>query len=142
MAGGCPSKLNKKIIKELAHYISRGVAIKYAVDAVGISTETYSRWFNEGKRDYANNTPSLQSEFYVVISKIKADFIQKAIERIEKAGKSSKNWQANTWLLERLYQGGYGRDSAEIEQLAKDIEQIKNILFNDIDPNATTLKDD
>lgn len=141
-AGGCPSKLNKKMIKDLCHYIERGVAIKYATDAVGISTETYHAWINKGRSDLANNIPSLHAEFSDAVAKIKAKFISSAIEKIKKAGQSKKNWQANTWLLERLYQGGYGRDSAEVEQLAKDIEQIKNILFNDIDPNNTTLKDD
>jgi hypothetical protein len=142
---GAPSKLTQKLIDELSHYISRGVAVKYAVDAVGISQECYYRWIREGakfKEEGWEGEKPPQAYFYETITKIKADFIQEAIENIKKAGATRKNWQANTWLLEKLYSGGYGKDSTEVLQLAKDIEEIKRILFADIDPmNQHSAKD-
>lgn len=135
-----PSKLNQKLIDDLCHYISRGVAIKYATDAIGISTECYHRWLKEGfneKKDNEGNenyTPSIKVLFYDAITKVKANFIMEAIENIKKAGATRKNWAANTWLLERLYQSGYSKDGIEVQQLARDIDEIKRILFGDIDP--------
>jgi len=137
---GAPSKLSQKLIDELCHYISRGVAVKYAVDAVGISQETYYRWLKEGFNfseswdEDSKETKPPQLAFYETICRVKADFIQEAVENIKKAGRTNKNWQANSWLLEKLYSGGYGKDSTEVLQLAKDIEEIKRILFADIDP--------
>lgn len=135
------SKLTQKTIDDLVHYISRGVAIKYATDAVGISTETYHRWMKEGfnlkkewEEDKKTEKPLLVA-FYESITKVKTDFIQEAIENIKKAGATRKNWQANTWLLERLYQSGYSKDGIEVQQLARDIDEIKRILFGDLDPN-------
>lgn len=134
MAGGQPTKLNKSIIDELAHYIKRGVAIKYAAPASGISEDCFHRWMANGREDKQNDETTLAREFYETISKIRAEFIQEAIDNIKKAGRTNKNWQANSWLLEKLYSAAYGKDTAEVQKLSQDIEEIKRILGADADP--------
>lgn len=131
-----PSKCTDQIISEITHYVKRGVAVKYAAEASGISEDCFHLWMKRGKKDHEDENPSQYCKFFRSIAKVRAEFVQEAIENIKKAGRSSKNWQANSWLLEKLYGAGYGKDSNEVVQLAKDIEEIKRILFSDIDPNS------
>lgn len=132
MPRGQPTKCTNEMIKALSNYIANGVAIKYAVDAVGISEDCFYKWMKLGREDKAIEKPSNYRKFFESITKIRADFISEAIENIKKSGKSRKNWQANTWLLEKLYSAGYGKDSVEVQQLFKDIEEIKRILGADL----------
>ena len=127
-----PEKICQKIIDDLVHYISRGVAIKYATAASGIDESTYYAWIKKGKRGDDENP--LYEEFSKRIADCQAEFIREAIENIKKAGATRKNWQANTWLLEKLYAGGYGKDSMEVMQLARDMDEIKRILGAELDP--------
>jgi len=129
-----PFKINDKIIDDLIHHISRGVAIKYAAPACGINPDTFYKWMKQGEEDFANGETTLHSRLYDTISKSKSKFIQEAIENIKKAGRTNKNWQANTWLLEKLYSAGYGKDSIEVQNLARDIDEIKRILGAEADP--------
>lgn len=143
MSLGADSKLTQKLIDDLAHHISRGVAIKYACPACGIHRDTFHRWMVKGERDKLNEEETPHSLLFDTISKVKSQFIQEAIENIKKAGRSNKNWQANSWLLEKLYSAGYGKDSLEVQNLARDIDEIKRILGADADAvNQHTRKDD
>lgn len=131
---GVDSKLTPKIIDELAHHIRRGVAIKYAAPACGIHRDSFHRWMVKGEKDKENGLETPHSMLFDTISKVRSDFIQEAIENIKKAGRTNKNWQANTWLLEKLYSAGYGKDSIEVQKLSQDIEEIKRILGAEADP--------
>lgn len=137
-----PTKLNQKLIDELIHHINRGVAIKYAAPACGINTATYYNWMHKGEKDTEKGENTLESRLFDSISKAKSDFIQTAIANIQKAGRTSKNWQANTWLLERLYAAAYGKEAEEVQKLAKDIETIKEILGANADPFSQHTKGD
>lgn len=143
MSHGRPFKICDKIIDDLIHHVTRGVAVKYAAPACGINPDTYYRWMKQGEEDILNGETTLYGRLYDTISKAKSQFIQEAIENIKKAGRSNKNWQANSWLLEKLYSAGYGKDSLEVQNLARDIDEIKRILGADADAvNQHTRKDD
>lgn len=132
---GQPSKCTPETIQKLADYIRAGVAIKYAAEACGISPDAFHLWMREGKKDFESENPhTAYANFFTTIAGIRAEFIKEAVDNIKKAGRTNKNWQANTWLLEKLYAAGYGKDSTEVLQLAKDMEQIKRILGAELDP--------
>jgi hypothetical protein len=132
---GVDSKLTPKLIDELAHHIRRGVAIKYACPACGIHRDTFHRWMVRGEKDKLEGLETPHSMLFDTISKVRTDFIQEAIENIKKAGRTNKNWQANTWLLERLYSAAYGKDSEDVQKLSRDIDEIKRILGGEAEPS-------
>lgn len=101
--------------RERAEYvieaIRRGNTTTMAAQAGGISRRTLYDWIDKGvaARDAADTgvmlTPNDQEYLWFIEAYDEAQLERKRelLSRIEEAGSDAGKWQANAWLLERLY---------------------------------------
>lgn len=90
----------------------------------GISRSTLFQWMRDGDRE---KTPELK-QFSDAIKRGKALGEAMFVMAIDRAGKNGC-WQADAWLLERMYPERYGRRSAkEIALLLRPPEEVEATL--------------
>ena len=98
---GAKSKLTRKLIELVGRNIMAGNTKKTTCMAVGISQQTFYRWMKEGKEQ----SRGLKSEFCESVKKAEAVLKTALVSKIM----NSPNWQAQAWLLERMFPEEYGR---------------------------------
>jgi transposase len=97
LKGGRPSKYNRLIAARICRAVSQGVSREGAAGLCGINPDTLYRW----QREFPEFSESLKKSDSV--------FEAERVGNICNAGKSPKNWPANSWLLERKFPERYGR---------------------------------
>ena len=98
---GAKSKLTRKLIELVGRNIMAGNTKKTTCMAVGISQQTFYRWMKEGKEQKRG----LKCEFCESVKKAEAVLKTALVSKIM----NSPNWQAQAWLLERMFPEEYGR---------------------------------
>ncbi len=86
--------------------IRKGLPLKLAAAAGGVSYNTFVRWRNDGS---APDAPPRFREFLNQVRKAEAEAAQRFIGLIEKAAKTQ--WQAASWMLERRHPDLFGKDA-------------------------------
>lgn len=86
--------------------IRKGLPLKLAAAAGGVSYNTFVRWRNDGSATDA--LPKFR-EFLNQVRKAEAEAAQRFIGLIEKAAKTQ--WQAASWMLERRHPDLFGKDA-------------------------------
>lgn len=95
--GGRPTKYSHAVARKICKAVARGVSRVGAAALAGISPSTLHAWQNEFP------------EFSDGIEKADARFEAACIASICKAGRKTRNWTANAWLLERKLPFRYGK---------------------------------
>jgi len=99
-----------EIVEEIAGYIIEFGKQKDAAILAGITETTFHEWIKDKRKP----------EFAKSIKRAQAIFKRNRIGRIKKAGKKG-TWQADAWLLERLYRDEF---SPRQENTGKDGEPL------------------
>ena len=118
-------KLNSEITKNICENIKNGIPFKYACKICGVSKSTFYNWHNKGKK--AND--GLFKEFYDEVEEAKAVAIALRLKRIYKAGE--KNWKADAWWLERVFDEFNPKKKFEGEMNVNKGKGIARALFTD-----------
>lgn len=99
METGRPSKLNEQLIWDMCDKIRDGLPVNYTCDLFCVTQITFMRWMNMGEADIkAGDEDSIHAQFYIMIKKAHAEYVEKAKNTIQML---PKNWQAIAWWLER-----------------------------------------
>lgn len=120
---GRKMKLNSELIEKIYRLLREGHYDKTVCAALGIATDTYYRWLNDGEAMMENlelpnrkrfGNPSeeyleLCSELYVTVKRAAAEAEMEALKRIRQA--SREHWQAAAWYLERKFKDRWGRNT-------------------------------
>lgn len=96
-AMGRPSKYSPVVVRKICRAIARGCNRHTAAGLAGVSGRALFEWLNKF------------SEFADAVERADSKFKAGRIRLICKAGKSSRNWTANAWLLERKFPEEFGR---------------------------------
>lgn len=105
-AMGRPPAYTKPKADRIVAAIRRGVPLKLAAAAGGVSYNTFVRWRNDGSSPEA---PPHFREFLNQVRKAEADAALRLIGQIAKA--ANTHWQAASWLLERRHPDMFGKDA-------------------------------
>ena len=95
--GGRPSKFSSVIARKICRFVSQGCSRDAAAFLCGISPSTLYEW----QREFPQFSEGLR--------RADARFEAACIASIRKAGRKSRNWTANAWLLERKFPDRYGK---------------------------------
>ena len=93
-----PSKLDERLIEDMAREIEDGLPIQYACDLFGITRMSYLNWMQRGEEDYNNENETIYSTFFAAIKKAYATFVKESKQTI-RSGR--QGWQGAAWWLER-----------------------------------------
>lgn len=138
---------NEEITLQIATLIAKGSTAKDAAILSGINPSTYAVWRKRGRlerdrlqalgiEDDDISQAEVREMPYLIFfhATEKAIPMRKALflGRIEEAGRDTRNWTANAWLLERIHPDEFGRqtrhDPSKIDWREEVIEAIKDGL--------------
>lgn len=136
-AGGRPSKINPKIIKEVCKNIELGMPYKYAAEVEGISYNTFLAWRAKGEAARDTKPPSkynanekLWVEFLESTVKAEAEGMQTNLELIRKAaigGDDFKpDWKAAAFVLKNRHP----KEFKETQQVDAKVEHSGGVSIN------------
>ncbi len=86
--------------------IRKGLPLKLAAAAGGVSYNSFVRWRNDGS---APDAPPHFRAFLGRVRQAEAEAAMRHLDLIEKAAKKL-NWQAAAWMLERRHPDLFGKD--------------------------------
>lgn len=86
--------------------VRKGLPLKLAAAAGGVSFNTFVRWRNDGSNP---DGPPHFRQFLNQLRQAEAEAAERYLALIEKSGKT--NWQAAAWILERRYPDLFGKDA-------------------------------
>jgi hypothetical protein len=115
---GRPTLCTPEATAEVARYVTRGLPVKTAARAAGVSVRSINDWLVRGK---AGEEP--YADFYEAIELAKAEFMAVHVSVIDEAGRTKGNWQASAWLLERR-----SRAFVKKEQTEAKVEHSGNLV--------------
>lgn len=120
---GRETKLTKKVQDTVCEMLRLGMYRCDACAIAGIAYVTMAKWIRLGKK--AGKGPHHQ--FYIAVKKSEAEAIAERVERVRAAGQEGPNkWQADAWWLERRHPEKFGAQSREIQQIKKELAEIRN----------------
>lgn len=102
-------KCTKELIAEAVKLKKTGMSNKDMCSCLGINEATLYKWLGDPK------TPN-HVELSKALKKTEGEF--KAALRMRIIKKSSENWQAAAWMLERMYPDEYARPEIQLAQRA------------------------
>lgn len=99
-----------------------GVPVTFLGPLVGLSSSCVVRWLTLGKR--ATSGPHFA--LFVAVKTAQAEYVQSCLGEIRLA--APKSWQAAAWLLERMHRDEFGGDKLEINQLKKELKELRALV--------------
>lgn len=111
-------KLNKKLIEEASKLIAAGNYVETTCRYLGISKETWYRWFRTGEQQ----KKGIFRDFYDAIKKAEAAAEARNVAIIQEAAKTT--WQAAAWFLERKYPERWGKKEIPNEVQQKQQQEL------------------
>lgn len=137
MPGGRPTKLTDELCEAICKDVKEGNTLTFSVQRQGITYQTFLNWMKKGKESKTQSGKFF--DFFEAIKKAQEEGKNTLVKAIKKAG--SKNWQANAWLLERMYPDEFGRRQAvdmkadvKSKQQVEHKGQIKKVsVFEEVD---------
>lgn len=118
MPRGRKSKLNAKMIQELARHIKAGNFAMVACEYMNIGKSAYYDWLATGRKDKENGISSLYSELVDAIKSAEAEAEMRNVNIIQNAALNT--WQAAAWYLERKHNDRWGVPKQKLEITGKD----------------------
>ncbi|WP_010597635.1 helix-turn-helix domain-containing protein [Rickettsiella massiliensis] len=125
MAGGRPTKFNKKRSDNIIEAIGNLVPYSVVAEANQIDRSTLYDWINKGFDDLKNGHRTAFAKFSYTLKKRECEAITSLLDDIKLGVKS---WQSRAWLLERRFPMEFAIGSQELAQLKQELEDIKKAL--------------
>lgn len=108
---GRPTVCTPEVTREIVRFITRGLPLKTAARAAGVSYAAVMDWNARGKADDA---PEPYASFRDAIETAKAEFASVHVECVDSAGRAG-DWKASAWLLERRTRDFVKREKIETD---------------------------
>ncbi|MDQ8039626.1 MAG: hypothetical protein REH83_04395 [Rickettsiella sp.] len=126
MAGGRPTKFNKKRAENIIEAIANLVPYTIVAEANGITRTTLYDWINTGFEDIqSGKTHTALVKFSYTLKKRECEAVDELLKSIKLGVKS---WQSRAWLLERRFPMEFAIGSQELVQLKQEIEELKKMM--------------
>ena len=103
---GRPSCYTEAKAARIVKAIRKGLPLKLAAAAGGVSYNTFIRWRNDGSK---SDAPPHFREFLNRVRRAEADAAQRLFGLIENRAKD--HWQAAAWMLERRHPDLFRKDA-------------------------------
>lgn len=100
---GRPTKFTEQTVNRILEAIRNGLSYRHAVQAAGISYDTFLRWMEKGE----NARSGKFREFFDQVKKAEAEGAERNMKLIQEAAET-KDWKAAAWILERRHPDDYG----------------------------------
>lgn len=100
----------------------KGLPITFAGPRVGLHESTVRNWMRWGK---TGKSP-LYVAFFTAVKQAQAEYVLSCVSEIKTHGATS--WQALAWLLERMHRDEFGGDKLEINQLKKELRELRALV--------------
>lgn len=141
---GRPGKLTKKNKDHILASVKAGIPPDVACRAIGISHKTFLLWkqISRGELEPPVNT-SLEEfiDFFAEFDECSAIAESSLLLQIRAAGKESRNWKANTWLLEKIDKARWGDANSSLEDIAIALGKASAITPEQIEQLVQLAKD-
>lgn len=113
---GRASLLTADLQKKICEWIEKGNTYTRACALTDISERIFYLWKAQGEKDEQAGIESIHFHFLQAIKKSREQFKATLVQNIMDAGEDKTHWQANAWLLERLFHKEFGRkDSLKVQ---------------------------
>lgn len=109
-----------------------GTPVGFLGPLAGVDRSSVFRWLKLGAKP---GTP--YTAFYDAVKAAQSEFVRDRLTRI--AGHGANSWQADAWLLERMFREEFGGDKLELNQLKKELKELRALLVQV--PRATVETD-
>ena len=121
---GRKSLLTEERITQIAELVAMGMGVERAAALAGVSKTAFHNWARAGREELERLADAgdpegepapdkrLNVELVNALQKAQSAFILQRISRIKTAGENG-SWQADAWLLERLFTSEFGRQVRE-----------------------------
>ncbi len=121
-AGGRETALTPEVQAVIVEASRKGLPITFAGPRVGLHESTVRNWMRWGK---AGKSPQYVA-FFTAVKRAQAEYVLSCVSEIKTHGANS--WQALAWLLERMHRDEFGGDKLEINQLKKELRELRQLL--------------
>jgi hypothetical protein len=121
-AGGRETALTPDVQAVIVEASRKGLPITFAGPRVGLHESTVRNWMRWGK---AGKSP-LYVAFFTAVKQAQAEYVLSCVSEIKHHGATS--WQALAWLLERMHRDEFGGDKLELNQLKKELKELRQLL--------------
>lgn len=128
MSGGRPVELTAEIQIVICDAIGRGLYMAEAAAVAGISKETLYDWVRRGARAKRKGRFAAGELPFITFSDaVKRSLAELQVNFLDNIHNAAGNgvWQAAAWLLERRFQGKWGRDRSLITELIREVRALK-----------------
>lgn len=98
----------------------RGTPLTFCGPLAGVARSTLFNWMKWGAKA---GTP--YTAFVDAVKAAQARFVGERLTQIAQA----KAWQAEAWLLERMFREEFGGDKLEINQLKKELRELRALVL-------------
>ena len=128
---GRPSKCTKELCDAICKDIKEGNTLKYSVQKQGITEQTFYNWMKKGEDSKTKSGKYF--DFFDNIKKAQEEGKNHLVKGIRKHGQNT--WQAQAWLLERMYPQEFGkREKVAMEHSGEIKKEVKgSVELNVID---------
>lgn len=120
---GRPTGFTQEIADKILQSVANGNPTKFAANSAGVSEAVVYKWMNYGK--HGNPDDEYEARFVDFFKNMKiarAKWVEARVAKITFA--ANQQWQANAWLLERMYPEQFGTDRREIRDLKKMLAEL------------------
>jgi len=108
--------------------INEGLPQNLAIDYSGAGRSTVLHWLAQGRKDQEAGLDTVYADFQDRVKKARTKVALTTIKELKEKASKTNAWQADAWILERMYPREFGKDSEELNRLSKEIEEIKELL--------------
>ena len=120
---GRSTSFTPEIADKILTSITNGSPIRFAALSAGVDDSTVYKWMKQGKNgDPENPKDAIFIDFFKAMKVAKGKWVEARIAKITYA--ANQAWQANAWLLERMYPEQFGSDRREIRDLKKMLAEL------------------
>ena len=117
--GGRKTILTPDVQAAIVKAAGEGTPLTFCGPLAGVSRTTLFNWMKWGAKPDTPYTPFLDA-----VKAAQAKYVAERVAAIAKADQ----WQAAAWLLERMFRDEFGGDKLELNQLKKELRELRQLL--------------
>lgn len=117
--GGRKTILTPEVQAVIVSAAASGTPLTFCGPLAGVSRTTLFNWMKWGQKP---DTP--YTAFVAAVKAAQAKYVAERVAAIARADQ----WQSDAWLLERMFRDEFGGDKLEINQLKKELRELRQLL--------------
>jgi hypothetical protein len=120
MKGGRKTVLTPEIQTVIVEAARKGTPITFLGPLAGVRRATVFDWVKKGQR--VDNPP--YTAFADALKAAQSAFVAERVAKIA----AQTAWQADAWLLERMFRAEFGSDKTELLALKKELRELRALV--------------